>query len=188
MYPVYTQRLSQYTHLYTNTFTHFSRTSNMSLSRFSQKWKWQGFQLRLVSVESIHRKKTGSFTAIWLQKCGHTETKSSSSAWLKLYRQVVEVEYKTIAVRMSLSNQFHIVRIWRAPWRHLSTLFRFWTIITKSKEGSGVSNVQTVVRGVGETRVHPFRCSLLGQLFFPKDCLSKKLGSYKMGYLWTSIR
>lgn len=61
MYPVYTQRLSQYTHLYTNTFTRFSRTSNMSLSRFSQKWKWQGFQLRLVSVESIHRKKNGEF-------------------------------------------------------------------------------------------------------------------------------
>ena len=32
IYPVYTQRFSQYTQLCTNTFTRFSRTSNISLS------------------------------------------------------------------------------------------------------------------------------------------------------------
>lgn len=47
-------------------------------------------------------------------------------------------------------------------------------IITKRKEGTGLSNVQTIVRGVGKTQVWPFHShhSPAGQLFSPQDCLS----------------
>lgn len=52
--------------------------------------------------------------------------------------------------------------------------FSFWMIITKRKEGTGHSNVRTVVRGVGKTQVCPFCHSPSGQRFSPQDCLSKK--------------
>lgn len=65
----------------------------------------------------------------------------------------------------------------------------FRVSVTKRREGTGHSNVQTAVRGVGKTQVRPFFVNVLqGNDSLHKIVSVRKLGSYKMDYLWTSIR